>query len=758
MRIAVVLITCVALLGTSFSPSAAAQSAATIEAVEALSIERIFSAPNLTTSAPQQIKFSPSGTHVSYLAGSAEHPNVLDLWLYDVRENQHQRIVKAADLTDPNQKLSVEEQARRERLRVRSSGIVDYYWAPDSTAILFPVNGQLYLFDRATKQAKKLTDDNVFATDIRFSPQGTYISFVHDYNLFVIDRATNKTHQLTQRSQANEQFATAEFVAQEEMKRMTGYWWSPDETHLAVTRIDLSPVDVQRRVDVHADRSELVEQRYPAAGTANVDIDLGLMQLPNFEAETVQKPEVKWLGLEKNHPAGYLARVNWLPDSKSISYQWQNRAQNRLTLYRQQLTEKAPEAMIEETSTSWINLNDDLYFLNDSRYFIWASERSGFKHLYLYRTDGSLIRQLTSGDWMVDSLSHVDEITGVVYFTGRKQSPLERHLYRVNLNTTTPGQPSQLSTRAGMHQVVFASDGRSYIDYFSSARQPPQVSLHGPTGQRITWLHENRLDQQHPLSPYLATWSFPEFGHINAADGQRLYYQINKPAQIADNQNHPAVVLVYGGPRAQRVTNSWGDYFTQYLVQQGYVVFKLDNRGSGNRGRQFETGIYRQLSMLEVDDQKLGAQWLAQQPYVNANQIGVFGHSYGGYMALHLIMRAPELFSAAVAGAPVTDWALYDTHYTERYMGTPQDNPEGYQQANVLSYADALEQPLLIYHGMADDNVLFSHTALLTHRLQQSMLPFEMMAYPGKAHGIRGREASIHRYSMIAEFFSRHLR
>ncbi|WP_417665592.1 alpha/beta fold hydrolase [Pseudidiomarina sp.] len=758
MRIAVVLITCAALLGTCFLPSAAAQSAATIEAVEGLSIERIFSAPNLTTSAPQQIKFSPSGTHVSYLAGSTEHPNVLDLWLYDVRENQHQRIVKAADLTNPNQQLSAEEQARRERLRVRSSGIVDYYWAPDSTAILFPVNGQLYLFDRAAKQASKLTDDNLFATDIRFSPQGTYISFVHDYNLFVIDRATNKTHQLTQRSQTNEQFATAEFVAQEEMKRMTGYWWSPDETHLAVTRIDLSPVAVQRRVDVHADRSELVEQRYPAAGTANVDIDLGLMRLPNFDAEAVQPPEFKWLELQERHQAGYLARVQWLPDSKSISYQWQNRAQNRLTLYRQQLTEKTPQAMIEETSTSWINLNDDLYFLDDSRYFIWASERSGFKHLYLYRTDGSLIRQLTSGDWMVDSLRHVDEITGVVYFTGRKQSPLERHLYRVNLNTTTPSQPSQLSSRAGMHEVVFASDGRSYIDYFSSARQPPQVSLHGPTGQRITWLHENRLDQQHPLSPYLATWSFPEFGHINAADGQRLYYQINKPAQIADNQNHPAVVLVYGGPRAQRVTNSWGDYFTQYLVQQGYVVFKLDNRGSGNRGRQFETGIYRQLSMLEVDDQKLGAQWLAQQPYVNANQIGVFGHSYGGYMALHLIMRAPELFSAAVAGAPVTDWALYDTHYTERYMGTPQDNPEGYQQANVLTYADTLEQPLLIYHGMADDNVLFSHTALLTHRLQQSMLPFEMMAYPGKAHGIRGRTASIHRYTMIAEFFSRHLR
>lgn len=736
-----------------------------IQQVEPLSIKRIFSAPNLTTPAPQQIKFAPSGRHISYLAGSNEQPNVQDLWLYDVRENKHQIIVKANELSDPNQRLSTEEKARRERLRISSSGIVDYQWSPTGNALLFPVNGELYLFDIATSKVAQLTDDKVFATDARFSPEGNFISYVHDYNLYVIDRKTRKTYQLTKRQSDTEQFATAEFVAQEEMKRMTGYWWSPNEQHIALTRIDLSPVNVQQRVDVYAERTELVEQRYPAAGTNNVALDLGWLNIADALASDkddkvpATPATVHWLNLAKHHnEQGYLARVKWLPNSLSFSYQWQNRSQNRLTLMMYTLAEKTSKSILEETSTTWINLNDDLYFLSDSRYFIWASERSGFKHLYLYRTDGSLIRQLTSGDWMVDNLSHVDEITGVIYFTGRKETPLERHLYRANLNNSSPGQPSQLSTRAGMHNVVFAADGRSYIDYFSSSRQPPQVSLHGPTGERITWLHENRLDQGHPLSPYLATWSYPEFGHLEAADGQRLYYQINKPAQIADNQNHPAIVMVYGGPRAQRVTNSWGDYFTQYLVQQGYVVFKLDNRGSGNRGRQFESGIYRQLSQLEVADQKVGAKWLAKQPYVNSSRIGVFGHSYGGYMALHLIMRAPELFSAAVAGAPVTDWALYDTHYTERYMGTPQDNPEGYQQANVLTYADNLKKPLMIYHGMADDNVLFTHTAMLAHRLQQSMIPFDMMAYPGKAHGIRGREASIHRYQLVTDFFNRHLR
>ncbi|PHR66457.1 MAG: S9 family peptidase [Idiomarina sp.] len=736
-----------------------------IQQIEPLSIERIFSAPNLSTQAPQQIQFAPSGLQISYLAGSAENPSVQDLWLYDVRENKHRIIVKAADLLDPNQRLSAEEKARRERLRIQASGIVDYQWSPDGDALLFPLNGELYLFNLENRKVNRLTPSNTFATDPRFSPQGNFISFVHDYNFFIIERASGETYQLTQRQSETEQFATAEFVAQEEMKRMTGYWWSPNEQQIALTRIDLSPVEIQQRVDVYAERTELVEQHYPAAGTNNVTIDLGWLNvneaLPKSDDEEspTEPVSIRWIDLTDQHDEpGYLARVKWLPNSQSFSYQWQNRSQNKLTLFLHSLNEKSPKPILEETSATWVNLHDDLYFLSDSRYFIWASERSGFKHLYLYRTDGSLIRQLTSGDWMVDNLSHVDEITGVVYFTGRKQTPLERHLYRANLNNSSPGQPSQLSSRAGMHEVVFAADGRSYIDYFSSSRQPPQVSLHGPTGERITWLHENRLDQNHPLSPYLATWSYPEFGHLEAEDGQRLYYQINKPAQVADNQNHPAIVMVYGGPRAQRVTNSWGDYFTQYLVQQGYVVFKLDNRGSGNRGRQFESGIYRQLSELEVADQKVGAQWLAKQPYVNSNRIGVFGHSYGGYMALHLIMRAPELFSAAVAGAPVTDWALYDTHYTERYMGTPQDNPEGYEQANVLTYADSLNKPLMIYHGMADDNVLFTHTAMLAHRLQQSMIPFEMMAYPGKAHGIRGREASIHRYQLITEFFNRHLR
>lgn len=732
-------------------PVVAAQSTTIAEnfGEQRLTIKRIFSAPDLTTSAPSQLKFSPTGDFVGYLRGSSSHPNVNDLWVYDVREQKHRLLVAAEQLVADSAQMSATERARRERLRIRASGIVDYEWSKSGEQLLIPISGQLFLMNLQGSEVTALTGPEISVTDARFSPQSNFVSFVSNNQLFILDLATQKLTQVSPQASTTLHYGVAEFVAQEEMKRMTGYWWSPDEQSIALTQVDTSPVQIQTRTDVYADRTEVVQQRYPFTGTNNARVDLGIWQR---NSETTQ-----WLKLNQRHQEGYLARVKWLPDSSQLSYQWQTRKQQQLTLYLQPRQGGDATAVLSESSTTWINLHDDLVFLADARHFIWASERSGYKHLYLYRTDGSLIRQLTSGEWQVDSVAAVDDTTGFIYFMGRKETPLERHLYRVSMTTTNPSQPTLLTQRKGFHTVDFAPNQRSYIDYFSSSTQPPQVSLHGPTGARIAWLHQNTIDAAHPLAPYLANWSYPEFGTLKAADEQTLYYKLTKPTEMVDNQSYPVVVMVYGGPRAQRVTNSWGDYFSQYLAQHGYVVFQLDNRGSGNRGKRFEQVIYRQLAQAELADQIKGVEYLRTLPYVADNKIGVFGHSYGGYMALHLILRAPEHFNAAVAGAPVTDWRLYDTHYTERYMGTPQDNPEGYHAADVLTYAEQLEQPLLIYHGMADDNVLYTHTAKLTYALQQATLPFELMAYPGKQHGLRGRETSIHRYRLIADFFARHL-
>lgn len=718
-------------------------------AEQRLSIERIFSAPDLTTPAPNNLKFSADGNFIGYLRGSENSPKVNDLWVYDIRAQQHRRLVAASELVADPTAMSAAERARRERLRIRASGIVDYQWDSTGQQLLIPIAGQLFLVALDSGEIKSLTPNTVSVTDARFSPQSNFVSYIRDNALYILELATGNARRVSPEATATLSYGMAEFVAQEEMKRMTGYWWSPDEQSIAFTQVDTSSITLHTRTEVYAERTEVVQQRYPFTGSANAKVDVAIWHRDNNLTQ--------WLGLTKRHPEGYLARVKWLPDSSRVSYQWQTRDQQQLTLYLQPRAGGEATAVLSESSTSWINLHDDLVFLDDARHFVWASERSGYKHLYLYRTDGSLIRQLTSGDWMVDEVAAVDDTTGFVYFMGREATPLERHLYRASLTTTNPSKPMRLSQRDGFHSIDFAPNQRSYIDYFSSSEQPPQVSLHGPTGERIVWLHENRIDEQHPLAPYIQQWSYPEFGTLTAADEQTLYYKLTKPTVMVDNQSYPVVVMVYGGPRAQRVTNSWGDYFTQFLAQQGYVVFQLDNRGSGNRGKAFEQVIHRQLAQAELADQMKGVEFLRSLPYVADDKIGVFGHSYGGYMALHSILRAPEHFAAAVAGAPVTDWRLYDTHYTERYMGTPQDNPDGYRAADVLTYADKLKQPLLIYHGMADDNVLYTHTAKLTYALQQAMLPFELMAYPGKQHGLRGRETSIHRYQLIADFFARHL-
>lgn len=710
---------------------------------EKLTIERLFSAPSLVGEKPRSLRFAPGDNYLSYLKGSESNPDRYDLWLYDIKKAEHTRLVAADDLNSSSQELSEEEKARRERQRISGSGIIEYSWSKSGDAILFPYNGDIFYYSVKNTEVTQLTETEAFETDARLSPKGNFVSFIRNQNLFYIDLASGKETAVTTAGGELVKYGMAEFVAQEEMKRMTGYWWAPDESAIALTRVDESPVPVATRTEIYADTVKVIKQRYPFAGANNVNIDLGVYQLADAS--------VKWLGLDELGD-GYLTRVNWLNDSERLSYQWQSRDQQRLDLRLFDVNTQQQQVLVEETSDTWINLHNDLYFLEDNNHFIWASERSGYKHLYLYRLDGSLIRQLTSGDWMVDELEAVDESTGILYFTARRKSPLERHLYRAQLNSGSSNNPTQITQREGMHDVEFSSTFHSYIDTYSSPEQPVQVSLHGPTGERQAWLLENKVDKGHPLASYMRDWNYPEFGQLTAEDGQTLYYKMTKPSDFDKAKKYPVMVYVYGGPGAQRVTKSWGNHFVQYMTQQGFIVFTLDNRGSDNRGKAFEAPIYKNMGSPEVTDQVTGATFLKSLPYVDESRIGIYGHSYGGYMTLMAMFKAPEHFKAGVSGAPVTDWRLYDTHYTERFMGMP-DEGENYEAASVFPYADGLKGDLLMYHGMADDNVLFTHSTKLYKQLQNNEQPFEMMNYPGKKHSINGRHTKIHLYSMIAQFF-----
>jgi dipeptidyl-peptidase-4 len=704
------------------------------------------------------LKISPDGSRVTYLQGKPSDKDRLDLWEYNIRDAQARVLVDSDLLTPTHATLSDEERSRRERQRTAAlSGILEYSFAPSGRALLFPLGGDLFYYDLAKPTAEaltKITHSQGFATDASVSPKGGYVAYVRDQNLYAYDLAKQKEKALTKDGRGPIKNGMAEFVAQEEMDRSTGYWWAPDDEHIAFARVDETPVKVTQRFEIAADNVATFAQRYPAAGGPNVLVRLGVTN--------VRTGATTWVDLGSD-PDIYLARVNWLPDGKTIAIQRESRDQRRLDLLFADIATGKSRVVLTETSDSWIDLNDELTFLTKTREFAWASARDGFPHLYLYDYEGRLVRRLTAGDWCVDdfrgrAIKAVDEERRLLYFTATAKSPVERHLYSVSLDTQDPHKMDRITREDGLHSIVMPPDASFYVDSFNSIEQPPQVSLHGPDGALTTYLLENRLNERHPDAPYVAENSVPEFGTLAAADGQQLHYRLFKPLHFDPRKRYPAIVDVYGGPGVQRVLNTWsGSSFTQILTRAGYVVFQLDNRGSAFRGKAFQSPIYGKLGEIEVADQVVGAHWLGSQAFVDPTRIGVWGWSYGGYMTLMLMFKAPELFRAGISGAPVTDWTLYDTHYTERYLGKPQQNSAGYESSSALPYAKDLQGKLLIMHGMADDNVLFLNSTKIFRKLQDLGKPFDVMVYPGAKHGLIRQHDGRHAYATILQFFNRTL-
>jgi dipeptidyl-peptidase-4 len=722
---------------------ASAQQALTLEA---LTGEQPLSGPSL-----MQPKISPDGARVTFLKSRDDDRFRLDLWEFHIATGETRQLVDSKALV-PDEVLSDEEKARRERQRIVGlTGIVDYHWAPDGQRLLFPLGGELYLYDlgaSAAQQVRKLTQGEGFATDPKVSPKGGFVSFIRDRDLWVIDLADGRTHRLTTGGSEVIGHGVAEFVADEEMDRHTGYWWAPDDSAIAYARIDESPVPIRERFEIHADRSTIVQQRYPAAGEANVAISLHVVGLGDSPGQMRRQID---LGAE---PDIYLTRVNWATPTL-LSFQRQSRDQRVLDLILHDLDSDRQRVLLTETADTWVPLHHNLRFLKDGKRFLWSSERSGFEHLYLGDLASGALAPLTSGDWTVESVLALDEDAGVVYFSGTLDSPLEKHAYALPL---AGGEPRRLTAAGAWHEVKFADNASVYVDSWNSPSSPPQMALHRASGEHIAALIDNALDADHPYAPFLAAHRPMEFGTLIAADGETpLHYSLIKPTGFDPSKRYPTVVLVYSGPAAQTVRRTWQVDFNQYLAQQGYLVFSLDNRGTPRRGAKFGGALYGKQGTVEVDDQRRGVAFLRALPFVDGERIGVYGWSNGGYMTLMLLARASEDYACGAAGAPVTDWALYDTHYTERYMDLPQRNPDGYAQASVFTHLDGLTKPLLLLHGMADDNVLFVNSTRLMSELQARGQPFELMTYPGARHGLQKKDA-LHRFRVTEAFFARCLR
>jgi dipeptidyl-peptidase 4 len=730
---------------------AIAQTGQDTMASKELTIERLYASPSLSGPAPTGVKYSPDGSRVTFLKAREDDSSRYDLWQFDVETGAQSMLVDSTLLEPEEVELSEEEKALRERRRIAGrKGIVDYDWGTADT-ILVPLGGDLHLVTLGADgaQTRQLTETEAFEYDARVSPRGNYVSFVRDGAVFVIELASGEERQITPDAEPDNaiSYGVAEFVAQEEMSRYTGYWWSPDERHIAFTKVDESTVDIIERFDIKAEETTVIDQRYPRAGTPNALVELFVHDLKSGEDAR----------LTSVGPDTYLARVNWA--GSSLWFQTVNRDQTEIRYNRTDGKPWRVWSPLKETQNNWVNLSNDFVGLDEG--VLLTTEETGYRHLAISPdgSNASELRFLTSGDWAVDSLKSVDRDNGIVYFTGYADTPLEQHLYSVPLSG---GEPQRITEAGKSWSVSMAPDAQSFVGTSSAPNQPPQTGLYTAAGELIAWVEENALNADHPYAPYLDTHAEPEFGTLEAEDGQTLYYSILKPADFDASKAYPAIVEVYGGPHAQTVDRDWESLSDQYLARQGFIVFRLDNRGMANRGKAFEDVIYRQTGGPEVRDQLKGVEWLKSQPFVDADRVAIQGWSYGGYMTLMTILQAPEgTFAAAVAGAPVTDWSLYDTFYTERYMDTPQDNADGYDRSSVFYHLERLEAelpPLLLVHGMADDNVTFDNTTRLMAEMQEKGLLFELMTYPGQRHGIRGQALQTHLMKTRMAFLNRQLK
>ena len=689
---------------------------------------RVARFPRPGTSIPSRIAYSPDGRSITYLH-SERRDLVRDLWRYDFQARQAEPLIRPPDRTRSEADLSLDERLRRERLRLREVGITEYWWARDAPVMLVPIGDGLYRW--ADGQLQRLTNG---ATYPQISRDGRHVFFVRDGEVCILDEAGERV--LTAGAGPGVTNGIAEFVAQEELDRQRGFWVSRDARWLAFEQVDERHVPVYPIIHQGTDRIEIEEHRYPFAGAANVRWRLGIVP--------VEAGDVRWLDLGDPNEH-YLARVDWHPDGR-LFVQHLTRDWRRLSLLAVDPSTGRTSRLITEHGQPWINLHDDLRFNERTGEFTWSAERDGFRHLYLYRADGSLDRQLTSGDRPVDAALDLDCERRDLYFAAPSESPLRQHVYRVSLDG---GEVTQLTQGAGTHQAVFAPDFSSFVEVFDSIDRPPAVEVKRMDGRTVAALHEpDHIDLG--LAP-------PDLRSFETRDGATLYAAIYRPARV---ERAPIIVSVYGGPSVQTVRDRWGetvDLEAQMLAQAGFVVLKVDNRGSPRRGLAFEGAIAGHLGAVELMDQLAGVRWLASLGLGDPSRVGIYGWSYGGYLTAMALLKAPEVFKVGVAGAPVTAWDGYDTAYTEKYMRTPQQNPDGYRESSLLTHAHRLEGKLLLVHGLIDENVHFRHTARFMNALIAANRPYDLLVYPSERHLPRSEKDREAMETRILAYFLDHL-
>ena len=683
-----------------------------------------------------------SGAFFTTLVNNEEEETT-ELRKYDIRDKSYEVLVTEELLTNINSGEEIK--------------IGNYSFSGDESQLLIQTDIEgvwrrsrlavYYVYNLASKQLDKVNQDDVKIGNAEFSPDGSKVAYTKENNLYIFDIDNYSTKQITFDGDKNKIInGSTDWVYEEEFSFAKAWFWSPHGNSIAYYRFDESRVKEFSFPTYGGLYPELVTYKYPKAGEQNAVVTIGVYNL--------ETGETKWMNIGDTDDQ-YIVRINWTNKNDKLAIRRMNRLQNKQDLMIADVENGSTKIIKTEVSDTWIDENDDLTFLGDNEEFIYVSEESGYNHIYLYNFDGKRARQITKGDWNVTRVNGIDEEREVIYFTASKESPLERHLYRVNFNGKSL---KKLTEESGSHAVNMNGDFTYYLDYFSSDSSPLKVTLHNRKGEEVRVLEDN-ADLQNRMKEY----NLPEkeFFTVDLHDTLSLNAWMIKPPNFDSNKKYPVLMYVYGGPGSQTVMNRFETgqrpMWHNYLASRGYIIVSVDNRGTGARSAEFKKIIYKNLGKYEVADQIAAAEKISKFKYIDADRIGIWGWSYGGYMSSLALARGNDVFDLAIAVAPVTSWRYYDTIYTERYMQTPQLNPEGYNEGAPLNHAEKIKGDYLLVHGTADDNVHFQNAVEMAAALQNNGIAFESMYYPDKAHGIGGGATRKHLYEMLSSFIFENL-
>ncbi len=716
-------------------------------------------------------KWTDEGPVITYIE-SADTADATHLMRYNLRTDEQTRVIDGTNLhaDDVDRIVPIEDYTFSE------AGDKVLIYTDSEEVWRANTKGYYYVYDLDAQTLTPVSDrDKGYQMFAKFNPSATKVAFVRKRNLHVVDLTTGtETALTTDGSEGTIINGTFDWVYEEEFGLRDGWQWSPDGERIAFFKLDESETRSFPLIDHTTRYPDITEFRYPKAGEKNSEIKIGVIDLAAVDTTAEGQPQAiqyfdtnTWNAGGRTHE--YLARMGWTPEIEGAHRVWMyrlNRDQNVLDLLYGHPQTGATEQVLQETQDTYIDVTDDkLTYLDDGEHFVFLSERSGYNHAYLYRTDGTKVGPLTGGEWEVTQFHGVDEDASTAYVTGTRDTSLERHLYATDVSLTPheSAEPARkITSRSGWHSINLSKDHAYYIDRYSTTDMPPSWSLHEVSGDRLTTLQANdKLKQR------LDSLDLPpkQFTSLPAADGTSLNTYIIKPRDFDPSRTYPVLMYVYGGPGVQTVTNQWGStrqLWHQYLARaHDVVVVSVDNRGTGGRGKAFQDVPYQRLGQPESADQIRAAQALADSAWVDEDNIGIWGWSYGGYMTLLSMLKGegPSTFDTGISVAPVTDWRLYDTIYTERYMSTPDQNADGYKNGAPQVYADRLrdDQNLLIVHGDDDDNVHFQNSVQMVNQLQSANKQFRFMMYPTHEHGIAGGRTRLHLFTMITNHITEHL-